>query len=120
MNVLCKDNDLMGPLGLRKVSQLWGMKRDVSSEVQVSTASEESTTEHTWIFFLLMPKWVRMRPTDAYYTLNPRAEGSAFRMSTAGSSVLLSLGNWLVDPTDGAIRNGTESTGGMQSARGHP
>ncbi|CAK0843451.1 unnamed protein product, partial [Prorocentrum cordatum] len=36
------------------------------------------------------PREVRMRPTDAYYTVHPREEGSAFRMSSAGSSVLLS------------------------------
>merc|ERR1719486_381918 len=100
MSVLSKDVELIGNLGLRKVSQLWGMTRDFSAEM----GDETQNAEHTWIFFLLMPKWVRMRPTDAYYTLNPRAEGSAFRMSTAGSSVLLSLGNWLVDPTDGAMR----------------
>jgi hypothetical protein len=129
MNVLSKDGDLLGPAGLRKVSQLWGMKRDVSADAQPNDSLDaltEANPEQTWIFFLLMPKWVRMRPTDAYYTLNPRAEGSAFRMSTAGSSVLLSLGNWLVDPTDGAMRkesvkDGTEASGGApQSARGPP
>merc|ERR1712048_623228 len=55
-------------------------------------------------FFLLMPKWVRMRPTDAYYTVHPRSQGSAFRMSTAGSSVLLSLGSSVIDPTDSSRR----------------
>ena len=30
--------------------------------------------EHTWMFFLLAPKWVKMRPTDAYYTVHPRSQ----------------------------------------------
>merc|ERR1712151_1432233 len=33
MSVLSKDVDLIGTLGLRKVSQLWGMKRDFSAEM---------------------------------------------------------------------------------------
>merc|ERR1711988_358000 len=56
--------------------------------------------EHVWTFFLLSPKWVKMRATDAYYTVHPRAQGSQFRMSTAGSSVLLSLGSSVFDPLD--------------------
>eukprot|EP00420_Gonyaulax_spinifera_P023751 CAMPEP_0197917110 /NCGR_PEP_ID=MMETSP1439-20131203/83250_1 /TAXON_ID=66791 /ORGANISM="Gonyaulax spinifera, Strain CCMP409" /LENGTH=231 /DNA_ID=CAMNT_0043539177 /DNA_START=60 /DNA_END=753 /DNA_ORIENTATION=- len=93
MGVLSKDVDLLGNLGLRKVSQLWGMKRDFAPDTAAGL-------EHTWMFFLLMPKWVRMRPTDAYYTVHPRSQGSAFRMSTAGSSVLLSLGSSVFDPVD--------------------
>lgn len=98
MGVLAKDVDLLGQLGLRKVSQLWGMKRDFSAEVAASGGPaaarehDDGGLDYTWMFFLLMPKWVRMRPTDAYYTVHPRSQGSAFRMSTAGSSVLLSLG----------------------------
>ncbi|CAE8596097.1 unnamed protein product [Polarella glacialis] len=84
MGVLSKNIDLLGSLGLRKVSQLWGMQRDFSDELSKSGGD---AGEHTWMFFLLMPKWVRMRPTDAYYTVHPRSQGSAFRMSTAGSSV---------------------------------
>jgi len=106
MNVLGKDVDLLGSLGLRKVSQLWGMKRDFSAEVSAHGAIQESTEEgslaHAWMFFLMMPKWVRMRPTDAYYTVRPRIEGSKFLLSTAGSSVLLSLGTSVLDPHDAA------------------
>lgn len=105
MGVLSKDVDLIGTLGLRKVSQLWAMKRDFSAEMDVSGSicqassitRDHETLENTWMFFLLMPKWVRMRPTDAYYTVHPRSQGSAFRMSTAGSSVLLSLGSSVYD-----------------------
>merc|ERR1711941_4630 len=109
MGVLSKDVDLLGHLGLRKVSQLWGMKRDFSAEMSSGGAIGEPVTddmslEHAWMFFLLMPKWVRMRPTDAYYTVHPRSQGSAFRMSTAGSSVLLSLGSSVIDPTDSSRR----------------
>lgn len=105
MNVLSKDVDFLGNLGLRKVSQLWGMKRSfivesVSAGPEESEAAGAENPQHTWTFFLLMPKWVRMRPTDAYYTVHPRAQGSAFRMSTAGSSVLLSLGSTAFDPSD--------------------
>merc|ERR1712187_524054 len=57
---------------------------------------------NTWMFYLFSPKWVRMRPTDAYYTTHPRSQGSAFRMSTAGSSVLLSLGSAMRDPAESA------------------
>jgi len=106
MGVLAKDVDLLGQMGLRKVSQLWGMKRDFSAELAGSVeeqreAVENQSLEHTWMFFLLAPKWVRMRPTDAYYTVHPRSQGSAFRMSTAGSSVLLSLGTSVVDADAG-------------------
>merc|ERR1711920_1040786 len=73
--------------------------------------------EHTWMFFLLMPKWVRMRPTDAYYTVHPRSQGSAFRMSTAGSSVLLSLGSSVFDPAESLQRKNPPS-GAAHSARG--
>lgn len=103
MSVLSRDSELLGSFGLRKVSQLWGMKRDFSAELDDSgvaadvKSSVEESADHTWMFFLLMPKWVRMRPTDAYYTIHPRSQGSAFRMSTAGSSVLLSLGSAVVD-----------------------
>lgn len=132
MNVLSKDSDLLGPLGLRKVSQLWGMRRDVSADVgmdppdSLDAFQEEENLENTWIFFLLMPKWVRMRPTDAYYTIYPRSQGSAFRMSTAGSSVLLSLGNSVVGAGVGGIVGSNSassiggSAGGSMSARGPP
>lgn len=109
MNVLGKDVDLLGSLGLRKVSQLWGMKRDFSAEVNTDGRSVaeamsdlEATLAHSWMFFLLMPKWVRMRPTDAYYTVRPRSKGSKCLMSTAGSSVLLSLGSSVLDPSNAA------------------
>lgn len=115
MNVLSKDVDLLGDLGLRKVSQLWGMKRDFTRELQMkgeldsqqddSMFDGEENPENTWIFFLLTPKWVRMRPTDAYYTVHPRAQGSQFRMSTAGSSVLLSLGSSMFDPMESVARS---------------
>lgn len=89
MSILAKDCELINALGLRKISQLWGVTRTFSKTGQ-STNSDESGV--TWMFFVLCPKWVRMRSTDAYYTRHPRAQGSQFRMSKAGSSVLLSLG----------------------------
>lgn len=104
MSVLSKD-DMLSQLGLSKVSQLWGLKRDFSSEAQNSSImdseldEEEAKVSHVWIFFLLQPKWVRMRPTDAYYTMNPGPKGSAFRMSSAGSSVLLSVQSTGMDPS---------------------
>mmetsp|Transcript_128659 Transcript_128659/g.223042 ORF Transcript_128659/g.223042 Transcript_128659/m.223042 type:complete len:430 (-) Transcript_128659:66-1355(-) len=126
MNVLSKDVELLGSLGVRKVSQLWGMRRDFSNEMGSksendggSTDGSEAALEHVWTFFLLMPKWVRMRPTDAHYTVHPRANGSAFRMSTAGSSVLLSLGSSVLDPTEAVRRKNEASSGsGLPSARG--
>lgn len=120
MSVLSKDTDLLSGLGLRKVSQLWGMKRDFSTDLMggSETIGEvEGSLEHTWIFFLLMPKWVRMRPTDAYYTVHPRAQGSTFRMSTAGSSVLLSLGSSVIDPAESSARR-KETPRTPASARG--
>jgi hypothetical protein len=104
MNVLSKDVDLLGSLALRKVSQLWGMRRDFSNEMKSKDSDGDESLEHVWTFFLMMPKWVKMRPTDAFYTVHPRSEGSAFRMSTAGSSVLLSLGSSVLDPTEVAKR----------------
>merc|ERR1719146_591612 len=84
------------------------MKGDgMDSQQDESMFEGEENPENTWIFFLLTPQWVRMRPTDAYYTVHPRQEGSAFRMSTAGKSVLMSLGS--VVTADG---------GGSSSARG--
>jgi len=129
MSVLSRDADLLGSMGLRKVSQLWGMKRDFSAELGsvAEEPREAENQEHSWMFFLLMPKWVRMRATDAYYTFYPRAQGSAFRMSTAGSSVLLSLGTSSVNEADGESRK--ELYGGStlssvretrNSARGGP
>merc|ERR1711971_545137 len=111
MNVLSKDVDLLGNLGLRKVSQLWGMRRDFSGHDEDARATR--ALEHVWMFFLLMPKWVRMRPTDAHYTVHPRSQGSAFRMSTAGSSVLLSLGSSVLDPAEAVRRKneGSRATG---------
>merc|ERR1719362_608797 len=41
MNVLGKDVDLLGSWGLRKVSQLWGMKRDFSAEVSTDRSVAE-------------------------------------------------------------------------------
>jgi len=122
MGVLSKDVELLGHLGLRKVSQLWGMRRDFSAEMGVSNeggeTSMDESREHTWIFFLLMPKWVRMRPTDAYYTVHPRSQGSAFRMSNAGSSVLLSLGSSVFDPAEPSRRAGSsQSRDGAATAR---
>lgn len=126
MNVLAKDVDLLGSLGLRKVSQLWGMKRDFSAEMSSSDTAgipqgegAKVSLEHTWMFFLLAPKWVRMRATDAYYTVHPRSQGSAFRMSTAGSSVLLSLGSSVLDPADaGRRKDGSRGPSVMGTARG--
>jgi len=121
MNVLSKDVELLGTLALRKVSQLWGMKRDFSNEMITSPKEKEEKTEaneHVWTFFLMTPKWVKMRPTDAYYTVHPRSQGSAFRMSTAGSSVLLSLGSSVLDPTEAAKRK--QEQAGPSSARGAP
>merc|ERR1719454_2269938 len=71
--------------------------------------------ENTWMFFLLSPKWVKMRATDAYYTVHPRAQGSQFRMSTAGSSVLLSLGSSVFDPAEPSRRTGSRE--GAATAR---
>lgn len=105
MGVMSKDVDILGNLGLRKVSQLWGMKRGLADSGNTSASEQQRGLEHTWMFFLLMPKWVRMRPTDAYYTVHPRAQGSAFRMSNAGSSVLLSLGSAVFDPAE-SVRKG--------------
>lgn len=102
MAVLARDIDLLARLGLRKVSQLWGIRRDFSSEEPLGSPDADlDDDENVWMFFLLVPKWVRMRPTDAYYTVHPRSEGSAFRMSTAGSSVLLSLGGQSHHQLDG-------------------
>lgn len=98
MNILSKDCELVNALGLRKVSQLWGVQRTFPSallndstpdKVEDSSMQDDST----WMFFLMCPKWVKMRGTDAYYTRHPRSHGSQFRMSQAGSSVLLSMGN---------------------------
>ncbi|CAE7194651.1 unnamed protein product [Symbiodinium sp. CCMP2592] len=117
MGVLSKDIDLLGTLGLRKVSQLWGMQRDFSDELPAGDGAEPG--EHTWMFFLLAPKWVKMRPTDAYYTVHPRSQGSAFRMSTAGSSVLLSLGSSVLETHDTPRRkDGSPRAVSAQSARG--
>eukprot|EP00933_Yihiella_yeosuensis_P063350 TRINITY_DN66469_c0_g1_i1.p1 TRINITY_DN66469_c0_g1~~TRINITY_DN66469_c0_g1_i1.p1 ORF type:complete len:430 (+),score=66.98 TRINITY_DN66469_c0_g1_i1:76-1365(+) len=113
MGVLSKDVDLLGSLGLRKVSQLWGMQRDFADELG---RGNEEQGAHIWMFFLLMPKWVRMRPTDAYYTVHPRSQGSAFRMSTAGSSVLLSLGSSVLE-SSGLPKDDVRSRSGAQTAR---
>merc|ERR1712100_694365 len=135
MGVLAKDSELLDDMGLRKVSQLWGMKRDFTKELNAISRQGESSEldskggdtsmgfldedgnaenpENTWMFFLLSPKWVKMRPTDAYYTVHPRSQGSAFRMSTAGSSVLLSLGSSVLDPTE-AVKRKKEQ---MESAK---
>jgi len=104
MNVLAKDNELLNEWGLRKVSQLWGAKRDFTQELQMEALLEgaasldalaqgESGDDNAWMFFVLAPKWVRMRPTDALYTLNPRMTGSKFKLSAAGTSVMLSMGH---------------------------
>merc|ERR1719265_2111282 len=60
MNVLSKDVDLLGSLALRKVSQLWGMRRDFSTEIsgrERQLDQEEHSLDHVWTFFLMMPKW---------------------------------------------------------------
>jgi len=116
MNVLSKDPELLGALGLRKVSQLWGMKRNFASESAVE-GSTEGGDEHTWMFYILTPKWVRMRPTDSYYTTHPRSQGSAFRMSTAGSSVLLSLGSTGPDTTMTSRQKPTPRGGSRSDSR---
>merc|ERR1719326_1181080 len=133
MNVLSKDSELLDDLGLRKVSQLWGMKRDFTKELQAMSSRQGESSEldaggtgenslgfldeeghstenpeNTWMFFLLSPKWVKMRATDAYYTVHPRALGSQFRMSTAGSSVLLSLGSSIFDPLESVAAPGSQ------------
>jgi len=107
MSVLAKDIDLLGSLGVRRVSQLWGMKRDFVPE------DADNDEQVSWMFFLFMPKWVHMRPTDAFYTVRPRSQGSAFRMSTAGSSVLVSLGSTVVDSSSGDVpkRKGSSRQG---------
>eukprot|EP00746_Dinoflagellata_sp_MGD_P165764 gnl/MRDRNA2_/MRDRNA2_95230_c0_seq1.p1 gnl/MRDRNA2_/MRDRNA2_95230_c0~~gnl/MRDRNA2_/MRDRNA2_95230_c0_seq1.p1 ORF type:complete len:470 (+),score=84.39 gnl/MRDRNA2_/MRDRNA2_95230_c0_seq1:80-1489(+) len=121
MHLLSKGVDLLGDLGLRKVSQLWGMKRDFTQELQMkrdhmdiqqdeAVFEGEENPENTWIFFLLAPKWVRMRPTDAYYTVHPRVRGSQFCMSTAGSSVLLSLGSSVFQPMESVARSLNETS----------
>merc|ERR1719321_1654612 len=43
MNVLSKDSELLDDLGLRKVSQLWGMKRDFTRELQAMSRQGESS-----------------------------------------------------------------------------
>eukprot|EP00971_Amphidinium_carterae_P038028 747695-Amphidinium_carterae.1 len=64
MNVLSKDTELLGALGLRKVSQLWGMKREFTNDDQQAGKSEagaqadEEGNNTSWVFFLLIPKWV--------------------------------------------------------------
>jgi len=145
MNILSKDSELLDDLGLRKVSQLWGMKRDFTKELQAMSRQGESSEldaskgenslgfldeeghstenpENTWMFFLLSPKWVKMRATDAYYTVHPRAQGSQFRMSTAGSSVLLSLGSSVFDPLESvqATPGATTLRGGASAGFGGP
>mmetsp|Transcript_92134 Transcript_92134/g.182976 ORF Transcript_92134/g.182976 Transcript_92134/m.182976 type:complete len:416 (+) Transcript_92134:142-1389(+) len=112
MGVFSKDVELVGNLGLRKVSQLWGMSRTFAEGGQ----DDSFEAETTWIFFLLCPKWVRMRPTDAYYTIRPRQVGSTFRMSNAGSSVMLSLSASATDPAE-QLR---ETTGRRDMSRSGP
>jgi hypothetical protein len=110
MGVFSKDVEL-GNLGLRKVSQLWGMSRTFAEGL------DSSELESTWIFFLLCPKWVRMRPTDAYYTVRPRHEGSTFRMSSAGNSVMLSLNS---SSTSDPVETVRRSRRGSITTRGSP
>lgn len=128
MNVLAKDVDVLGNLGLRKVGQLWGHTRDFAQEEEGhdadSTDSEgasalSSSLETKWMFFLLQPKWVKMRPTDAYYTIQPRCVGSGFLMSTAGSSVVHALGPVAAaDGLSGSLREpGVPRPGPPHSAR---
>lgn len=89
MSILSKNDECINSLGLRRVSQMWGVTR-VFPKAAEDTDDEDG--DGTWMFFLLCPQWVRMRATDSYYTSHPRAQGSQFRMSEAGSSVLYSLG----------------------------
>lgn len=85
MNVLAKEADFLCTRGLRKVSQLWGVRRLVD---ELGQGAQQNVNE--WLLFLLTPKWVRMRPTDAYYTVHPRSSGSVFKMSAVGLSVMTS------------------------------
>ena len=84
MNVLAKEADFLCTRGLRKVSQLWGVRR------LVEELGQGAQNVNEWLLFLLTPKWVRMRPTDAYYTVHPRSSGSVFKMSAVGLSVMTS------------------------------
>jgi len=111
MNILSKDCELINTLGLRKISQLWGVQRIFSNSTMSKNESMESNRDKfddqedsTWMFFLLCPKWVKMRNTDAFYTRHPRAHGSQFRMSQAGSSVLMSMGNSIADQSISSSR----------------
>jgi len=94
MNILLRQ-DLCCELGLRKVPQLWGRKRDFREELDA--LGEASDEPATWLVFMLAPSWVKMRLTDAVYTLYPReasvAEGSysAYKMSEAGKSIMQAL-----------------------------
>lgn len=95
MNLLAKSSWLVDCFGLRKLSQLWGVKREFSGSggSGLTKSGVPGEDKKTWIFFLLAPKWVKMRVTDAYYTRHPREAGSLFRMSVPGSSILYSLSN---------------------------
>merc|ERR550537_1462830 len=87
MNVLARDG-FDHEVSLRKVTQLWGVKRDFSEELR--DLDEDEGEPAVWILYLLAPKWVKMRPTDAIYTLVPHARRG--KLSPAGESVLQTVG----------------------------
>jgi len=105
MSLLAKDDWLVDHFGLRKLSQLWGVKRQFAEEEEeedeefagsrMGMMQNEDVSNNpnvkTWIFFLFAPAWVKLRVTDAYYTTHPREAGSLFRMSGPGGSILYSL-----------------------------
>ena len=51
--------------------------------------------ESSWLFFMMLPKWVKMRVTDAYYTLGlperlknaSHEQRQPMRLSKAGQKV---------------------------------
>lgn len=94
MNVLIRQDLCCEQLGLRKVPQLWGRKRDFTEELR--DVGEDNDEPATWVVFMLAPSWVKMRVTDAVYTLYPRqflGEGSlrSWKLSDAGKSVMEAL-----------------------------
>jgi hypothetical protein len=92
MNIMLRQ-DLCCELGLRKVPQLWGRKRDFREELEA--LGESADEPATWLVFMLAPAWVKMRITDAVYTLYPRevAGGTmgSWKLSEAGKSIMQAL-----------------------------
>lgn len=101
MNVLSRDPLINEECALRKVTQLWGVKRDFSEELR--DLDEDEGEPAVWILYMLAPKWVRMRATDAIYTLVPGARRG--KLSAAGESVLQTVG----------LSQTSTTTGGMHS-----